>query len=105
MSIPTDNYAQDTIATLDATVTGRVQGVGFRMFVLAEGRRLGLAGTVQNRRDGSVHVVAHGARPTLEILLAALRRGPLGARVEHVDVVWAQRAIADRPPARFEVLF
>jgi len=74
------------------------------MFVLQEGRRLGLAGTVQNKRDGSVHVVAHGSRRDLETLLAALWRGPVGARVERVSVEWGERAASGRPPARFEVI-
>jgi len=84
-----------------------VQGVGFRLFVLNEARRLGLGGSVRNRPDGSVYVVAQGARSGLESLLAALRRGPLGARVERVDTEWSRREAGDggeASPGRFEVM-
>jgi acylphosphatase len=104
VTTPKDNFAHKTITTLRATVSGRVQGVGFRFYVLDEARSLGLAGTVQNRPDGTVHVVAHGNRPDLERLLSALRRGPLGARVERVSAEWSERAASEAPPARFEVL-
>lgn len=74
---------------LEATVRGRVQGVGFRFFVQRQAARLKLAGYVRNGADGrSVEVVAEGERPALEQLLDALRRGPIGAYVEAVDVAW-----------------
>jgi acylphosphatase len=72
------------IARIDASVIGRVQGVGFRWFVLDLARRLGLRGWVANEPDGSVRCVAEGPSGDLETLLAALGRGPLGARVERV---------------------
>ena len=74
---------------LRATVHGRVQGVFFRDFTSAHARALGLAGWVRNLSGGaSVEVLAQGSRPALEELLAHLRRGPDGAHVERVDVVW-----------------
>jgi acylphosphatase len=75
---------------LTAAVSGQVQGVGFRMFVLREGRRLGLAGWVRNRADGSVEVDAEGPEGALRQLEAALRRGPSAARVERVDAAWPE---------------
>ncbi len=65
-------------------VHGRVQGVGFRHFVTREARALGLAGTVRNRPDGSVEVEAEGGPGALAEFAAAVRRGPLGSRVEQV---------------------
>ena len=44
-------------ARLDATVRGRVQGVGYRYFAMREARALALDGWVANEADGSVHVV------------------------------------------------
>jgi acylphosphatase len=73
---------------LTATVFGRVQGVGFRWFVMEEARRLGLRGWVANRADGAVECAAEGARPDLEMLLLALARGPLSADVERVSPAW-----------------
>jgi acylphosphatase len=69
-------------------VRGRVQGVGFRYFVLKEAAGLGVTGWVANEADGSVRCVAEGDRGTLEALVAILREGPPGARVEDVRVEW-----------------
>ncbi len=75
-------------ASLDAIVRGRVQGVGFRYFVLDLALGLGLVGWVANVPDGTVRCVAEGPRRDLETLLAALRRGPLGGRVDDVQATW-----------------
>src|SRR6476646_7392869 len=72
-------------ARLEAVVHGRVQGVGFRMFVADEARRLGLVGWVANEASRSVHCVAEGSLDDLERLLAALRTGPRGAVVDRVE--------------------
>jgi acylphosphatase len=74
---------------LDALVRGRVQGVGFRMFVLETALDLGLVGWVANEPDGSVRAVAEGSELQLLRLLAALRDGPPAARVEEVRETWA----------------
>jgi acylphosphatase len=66
-------------------VHGRVQGVGFRHFATLEARALGLAGTVRNRPDGTVEIEAEGGAGAVDQLVAAVRRGPTGARVEHVE--------------------
>lgn len=76
------------LQTLRATVRGRVQNVGFRMFARDAAQRLGVAGYVRNEHDGSVSVLAVGAREPLENLLVALQRGPAHARVERVEAGW-----------------
>jgi acylphosphatase len=73
---------------LDATVHGRVQGVGFRYFVIHRAMDLDLTGWVANERDGSVRCVAEGPRPALERLLEALEAGPVGALVDRVTSAW-----------------
>jgi acylphosphatase len=73
---------------LHAAVRGRVQGVGFRATTLSEARKLGLAGWVRNRIDGSVEVEAEGPAEALETFLSFLRRGPLGAHVDAVEAQW-----------------
>lgn len=80
--------ASDGVQRLEAHVRGRVQGVGYRYFVRGQASRAGLRGWVANESDGGVRVVAEGPRPALEELLAALRHGPPGARVEAVDSSW-----------------
>lgn len=89
---PRDERTEETVSEpgssrrLEATVRGRVQGVGFRWFVSRVASRLELDGWVSNRSDGSVQVVAEGPEPALESLLVALERGPQGAHVDRVDV-------------------
>lgn len=82
------NVSSQASRTLHAVVRGRVQGVGFRFFVVREARRLGLTGIVQNLPDGRVEVFARGDHESLEILLGLVRRGPILSRVDHVDVEW-----------------
>ena len=76
------------MARLDATVKGRVHGVGFRYYVVSHAERLGLTGWGSNEQDGSVHFVAEGPRPKLEDLLELLHEGPASAIVEHVVEDW-----------------
>ena len=75
---------------LEADIYGRVQGVGFRVFVQDKARALGLTGYAKNRYSPRryVEVVAEGPRPALETLLHYLKQGPSLARVEQVDVQW-----------------
>lgn len=74
---------------LEAVVHGRVQGVGFRIFVARRADRLGLTGWVANEASGRVRTVAEGPRESLETLLAELTEGPPGASVEGVDASWS----------------
>lgn len=69
---------------LRAHVSGRVQGVGFRMATRAEARRLGLRGYAANLADGRVEVVAYGDGRALAALLEWLTEGPPAARVDDV---------------------
>jgi acylphosphatase len=78
----------DPPVRLDATVIGRVQGVGFRYFVVREAMELQLDGWVANTPDGSVRCVAEGPRARLEILLGLLCEGPPSAAVERVSEAW-----------------
>lgn len=70
---------------LDATVHGRVQGVGFRWFVRRNAARLGLFGWVANEPSGSVRVIAEGASAAVDQLIRDLHGGPPGAEVDHVE--------------------
>lgn len=82
--MPTD----PEIVRLDARVTGRVHGVGFRYFAYREATALGLVGWVANVADGSVQCVAEGPRDVLEALLERLQDGPPAAIVEGVSAAW-----------------
>lgn len=65
-------------------IEGRVQGVGYRWWVIAEAERLGLAGWARNRMDGSVEVLALGEPAAVDALAAACAHGPSAARVAAV---------------------
>src|SRR4051794_41579009 len=80
--------AETTEARLEASVRGRVQGVGFRYFVLEWASMLGLGGWVANEADGSLRCVVEGRRDRLDELLGRLRQGPPGARVDAVEASW-----------------
>jgi len=80
-------------------VAGRVQGVGYRYFVLREAERLGVAGFARNLSDGRVEVVAEGAEEVLGELETRLRRGPSFASVSGVD----RTAIPPRGDAGFHI--
>jgi acylphosphatase len=73
-------------------ITGRVQAVGFRYFALEAAEREGLHGWIKNLPDSSVEALAEGDAEALERFERALRHGPRGARVDHVEV-------EDRMPA------
>jgi acylphosphatase len=66
-------------------IRGLVQGVGFRYSMCEQATRLGLAGWVRNRRDGSVEAVAMGDAAALDALQRWAAHGPRGARVDVVD--------------------
>jgi len=85
---------------LAARVHGRVQGVGFRVFVVRAARELGLRGWVANEAGRQVHVVAEGSADQLADLMRALRAGPPAAHVERVEEAWSP-ALGDLPP--FEI--
>lgn len=67
-------------------VSGRVQGVGFRYFVQDRAAAEGVHGHVQNLPDGRVEVVIEGDDESVERMERAIRRGPIGARVDDVQV-------------------
>jgi acylphosphatase len=71
--------------SVHAILRGRVQGVGFRYFVLTRARTLQLSGFTRNLDDGTVEVYAEGERGKLEEFLSMLAEGPETARVETVE--------------------
>jgi len=71
---------------ITVTVTGRVQGVGYRYAVVRVARQLGLVGWVRNAPDGSVETWAQGDASSLSQFVAFLKQGPRGALVRSADV-------------------
>jgi acylphosphatase len=68
------------------TISGRVQGVGYRAFAARVARALKLRGGASNLDDGRVEVVASGAVHALDRLESALGEGPRLSRVTRVEV-------------------
>jgi acylphosphatase len=77
------------MASLQAVVRGRVQGVFFRAFVEGQAEQLHLTGWVRNLPGGVVEVKAEGEKSGLEKLVGYLKKGPPAARVDNVKVEWA----------------
>jgi acylphosphatase len=75
------------------TIAGRVQGVGFRDWMVERAEALGLSGWVRNRRDGSLEALVYGEQAAMEEFLRACRRGPRLA-----EVLAIEEEMAD-PPA------
>ncbi|HHV62085.1 MAG TPA: acylphosphatase [Firmicutes bacterium] len=75
-------------ARVRAIVYGHVQGVGYRAFAQSTALSLDLNGFVRNLPDGTVEVVAEGARPTLDKFINELEKGPIFGRVRNIDVEW-----------------
>jgi len=77
---------------LHALVIGRVQGVGFRYYVMGAAGDLGLRGWVRNRRDGAVEIVAEGKKEKLSELLRVLQRGSRSSTVTEVKEQWLENS-------------
>lgn len=71
---------------LEATMYGKVQGVGFRAYTKKQADKLGLAGWVKNLSDGSVRCVVQGPEDELEKFAEHLRHGPYFAEVQDIDI-------------------
>ena len=67
-------------------VSGRVQGVGFRYFVLRRAQALGLSGWVRNLPNGAVEVHAWGGKGEVDKLAELLGVGPRSAKVTNVEI-------------------
>lgn len=68
-------------------IEGRVQGVGYRLWMQRTAIERGLRGWVRNRRDGAVEAVIEGSETEVAAMLEACRTGPRSAVVERVEIV------------------
>tara|TARA_R110000764_G_scaffold24008_1_gene58134 strand:+ start:912 stop:1169 length:258 start_codon:yes stop_codon:yes gene_type:complete len=71
---------------MQAQVTGKVQGVGYRQATVRQATRLSVDGWVRNEDDGSVSVLLCGATEAVEAMVSWLRQGPTAAQVDEVAV-------------------
>ncbi|MBL7996729.1 acylphosphatase [bacterium] len=77
-------------AAAEITVSGLVQGVGFRWFTQKRATELNLNGFVRNSEDGSVLVEVEGDRRQIEILIEKLHKGPAFSRVKDLNIIWKE---------------
>jgi acylphosphatase len=66
-------------------IHGKVQGVGYRFFATRVARRLGLKGSIENLRDGTVEAHVEGEKKAIEEWLEELKEGPRYAEVTSID--------------------
>ena len=66
-------------------IHGKVQGVGYRFFATRVARRLGLKGTIQNLRDGTVEAFVEGEKEAIDRWIEELKEGPRYAEVVKID--------------------
>lgn len=69
-------------------ISGFVQGVGFRYFVVREAEKLGLTGWVRNTPDNRVETVLQGQKSAIEKMIEKCHEGPMLSSVKEVDVEW-----------------
>jgi acylphosphatase len=88
------------------SISGLVQGVGYRAFVELEAGTRGLEGWVRNRRDGSVEALIFGEKHAIDGLIESCRQGPPSSRVTAIDVSNAEPNLLNLRPAgeRFAAL-
>lgn len=73
---------------VNLVISGDVQRVGFRAWVLRYAQGKLLTGWVKNRKDGTVEIIAEGSKTDLEELIKHCWHGPAAAEVEKIDVTW-----------------
>ncbi len=81
---PVHRVGEGTMTARRIIISGRVQGLGYRDWLVAEARRLALSGWVRNRRDGTVEALIDGAPAAIEEALRLCRRGPVLAEVSEI---------------------
>ncbi|MBL4838279.1 MAG: acylphosphatase [Kordiimonadaceae bacterium] len=98
-SLTTIGFVMDTIA-ISARISGRVQGVAFRVWTRSEAKRRGLCGWVRNEPDGAVLAFIMGPAVDVDEMVRALKKGPLAARV--TEVLW-ENAEVDPEITKFRI--
>lgn len=67
-------------------VSGRVQGVYFRLFTQNKAKHLAINGTVRNLPDGRVEIFAEADTLMIDKFIKWCSKGPVTARVDNIEV-------------------
>src|SRR3546814_15524964 len=78
-------YKDSHAETIGVTITGRVQGVGFRAAAVRQAHLLGVRGWVRNLEDGSVQALLQGQHEHGDRMLSWLHTGPHDATVAELN--------------------
>ncbi len=81
-------------------VSGRVQGVYFRVFTQNKAKHFAVKGSVKNLPDGRVEIIAEAEHITIDKFIKWCHKGPITARVDHVDIIELE---ADEVLTGFEI--
>ena len=84
-----DESAPEQLVRAHITVSGRVQGVGYRAFAARTAMQRGLLGGVRNLHDGRVELDVEGEKAAIEALLLELAVGPPAGHVDAVETRWS----------------
>ena len=79
-----------SIKTINAIISGRVQGVCYRAWTVETARTLRLTGWVRNRSYGTVEAVFCGTETNVDAMIKACRSGPALARVDSIKTATAE---------------
>ena len=84
--------SDDELTHLRLRIEGKVQGIGYRDYLVGEATRLGVDGWIRNRSDGTVEALVSGANKAVEALVGLCMRGSPGATVRDVELHKAEPA-------------
>ncbi len=69
-------------------ITGRVQGVFFRLETKRNADKHDVTGWVRNLQDGRVEAMFEGEKDAVEKLITFCKHGPFGAKVTDFELIW-----------------
>lgn len=90
---------EEPVETVAVRITGKVQGVGYRMATVRQAHQLRVTGWVRNQDDGSVMALLQGPHECIDRMLSWMHVGPPAAHVESVEL---QELQEERRYDRFE---
>ena len=85
------------------TITGEVQGIGYRYFVVNEAQKLKITGWVRNLSNGNVELLAEGEKNVLENFVSILKTKHRWAKVDDMKIL--ETEIAKKEFSDFNITF
>ncbi len=80
----------EELAEAHIIIEGRVQGVGFRFYILRLAEAAALKGYVRNLYDGNVEIEVEGERETIKTFLEKLQGGSMKLYIKDLDIRWSE---------------